>query len=308
MATPRATYRLQLAAELRLRRRRGARAVPRRARRQPPVLLAVPAGGAGQRRTATTSSTTAASTRELGGEAGSRAAVRGAARARARADPRHRPEPHGDRHAPATAWWWDVLENGPSSRYARYFDVDWDAERRATACCCRSSATTTARARGAASSRSSGEDGAFVVRYDDHALPVAPRSLGAAAARAPATRDERGELGVPRRRARALPLPTASRSAPARSARHRDKAVLSTQLRAAVRASGPQVAARVDDELAALNADADRARRLLERQNYRLALLATRGDRPRLPPLLRHHHAGRAAHRGRARSSRAATG
>src|SRR5438270_10512692 len=23
-------------------------------------------------------------------------------------------------------WWWDVLENGPSSVYASYFDVDWD--------------------------------------------------------------------------------------------------------------------------------------------------------------------------------------
>ena len=22
------------------------------------------------------------------------------------------------------AWWWDVLENGPASRYARHFDVD----------------------------------------------------------------------------------------------------------------------------------------------------------------------------------------
>jgi len=22
-------------------------------------------------------------------------------------------------------WWWDVLENGPSSLYANYFDVDW---------------------------------------------------------------------------------------------------------------------------------------------------------------------------------------
>jgi (1->4)-alpha-D-glucan 1-alpha-D-glucosylmutase len=25
------------------------------------------------------------------------------------------------------AWWWDVLENGPRSRYAAYFDVDWQA-------------------------------------------------------------------------------------------------------------------------------------------------------------------------------------
>jgi (1->4)-alpha-D-glucan 1-alpha-D-glucosylmutase len=27
---------------------------------------------------------------------------------------------------PANRWWWDVLENGPSSRFARYFDIDWN--------------------------------------------------------------------------------------------------------------------------------------------------------------------------------------
>ena len=26
----------------------------------------------------------------------------------------------------ANAWWWDVLENGPASRYAPYFDIAWD--------------------------------------------------------------------------------------------------------------------------------------------------------------------------------------
>src|SRR5688500_13610399 len=25
-------------------------------------------------------------------------------------------------------WWWDVLENGPSSRFADYFDVDWESQ------------------------------------------------------------------------------------------------------------------------------------------------------------------------------------
>jgi (1->4)-alpha-D-glucan 1-alpha-D-glucosylmutase len=25
----------------------------------------------------------------------------------------------------SNAWWWDVLENGPSSSFARYFDIDW---------------------------------------------------------------------------------------------------------------------------------------------------------------------------------------
>jgi (1->4)-alpha-D-glucan 1-alpha-D-glucosylmutase len=26
---------------------------------------------------------------------------------------------------PSNAWWWDVLENGPSSPFGRYFDIDW---------------------------------------------------------------------------------------------------------------------------------------------------------------------------------------
>ncbi|MEV4317012.1 alpha-amylase family glycosyl hydrolase [Actinocrispum sp. NPDC049592] len=28
---------------------------------------------------------------------------------------------------PSNPWWWDVLRNGRSSRYARYFDIDWEA-------------------------------------------------------------------------------------------------------------------------------------------------------------------------------------
>src|SRR5216683_7072665 len=24
-------------------------------------------------------------------------------------------------------WWWDMLQNGPSSRYANYFDIDWES-------------------------------------------------------------------------------------------------------------------------------------------------------------------------------------
>ena len=26
---------------------------------------------------------------------------------------------------PENSWWWDVLQNGPSSRFAGYFDIDW---------------------------------------------------------------------------------------------------------------------------------------------------------------------------------------
>lgn len=28
---------------------------------------------------------------------------------------------------PANRWWWDVLANGRASRFAKYFDIDWDA-------------------------------------------------------------------------------------------------------------------------------------------------------------------------------------
>ncbi|MGH2746941.1 MAG: alpha-amylase family glycosyl hydrolase [Actinomycetota bacterium] len=26
----------------------------------------------------------------------------------------------------ANSWWWDVLKNGPNSRFASYFDIEWD--------------------------------------------------------------------------------------------------------------------------------------------------------------------------------------
>jgi len=31
---------------------------------------------------------------------------------------------------PANPWWWDVLENGPSSPYARFFDINWNPPKR----------------------------------------------------------------------------------------------------------------------------------------------------------------------------------
>ena len=27
---------------------------------------------------------------------------------------------------PSNLWWWDILENGPSSPFARFFDIDWN--------------------------------------------------------------------------------------------------------------------------------------------------------------------------------------
>ena len=66
---------------------------------------------------------------ELGGEAGFRALV-GALRVHGMGlvldiVPNHMAITHEN------PWWQDVLENGRASRYARYFDVDWDPPERA---------------------------------------------------------------------------------------------------------------------------------------------------------------------------------
>ena len=77
------------------------------------------------------------------------------------------------------AWWWDVLENGPSSMYAAYFDVDWDppeAKLRNTVLM-PILGDHYGRVLEAGEIDVAREEGSFTVRYHEHAFPVAPRSL-----------------------------------------------------------------------------------------------------------------------------------
>ena len=86
-------------------------------------------------------------------------------------------------------WWWDVLENGPASRYATYFDVDWDPPESRL----RSSVLLPilgdhyGRVLEAGELQLERRDATFSIRYHDHAFPVSPRTLdtllGAAAER-----------------------------------------------------------------------------------------------------------------------------
>ena len=78
------------------------------------------------------------------------------------------------------AWWWDILKNGRDSRYASYFDIDWD--------------THEARNRGKVLlpvlgdhlgkviangelQVAKGDDGEPILRYHDHVFPLAPGSV-----------------------------------------------------------------------------------------------------------------------------------
>jgi (1->4)-alpha-D-glucan 1-alpha-D-glucosylmutase len=164
------------------------------------------------------------------------------------------------------SWWWDVLENGPSSRYSSFFDVQWGS----------GSVDKVLLPILGDQYGVELEEGKielvrqgsrFVVRYFEHENPMAPRSLGPILREA-AERASSADLGFLADAFEELPLPGAGDET--RKRRHRDKEVL-------VRALGrlldeaPALARLVDALLAEINAAPDRLHETLERQNYRLA-------------------------------------
>jgi (1->4)-alpha-D-glucan 1-alpha-D-glucosylmutase len=174
----------------------------------------------------------------------------------------------------ANAWWWDVLENGPSSVYAGHFDIDWDPPQRKLA------ATVLMPVLGGQYGRvlEAGElvlgrdGGSFAIRYHSHEAPISPRTLGGllikAAARAGS--EELESLAVAFSR-----LPHGSRTdRPAVVQRHRDKEVLRARLADLCQAR-PEIAKAIDAEVGTLNTDPDALDDLLREQNYRLAYWRT---------------------------------
>jgi (1->4)-alpha-D-glucan 1-alpha-D-glucosylmutase len=174
----------------------------------------------------------------------------------------------------ANAWWWDVLENGPSSVYAGHFDIDWDPPQRKLA------ATVLMPVLGDQYGRvlEAGQlvlerqGGSFTIRYYDHEAPISPRTLGGllmkAAARAGS--EELESLAVAFSR-----LPHGRRTDRAAVVeRHRDKEVLRARL-ADLGQARPEVAKAIDAEVEAANRDPDALDDLLNQQNYRLAYWRT---------------------------------
>jgi (1->4)-alpha-D-glucan 1-alpha-D-glucosylmutase len=164
------------------------------------------------------------------------------------------------------AWWWDVLENGPSSRYSSFFDVEWHTGRLDKVLLpvlgdqygveLEDGKIALAR-----------DGGRFVVRYFEHENPVAPRSLGPILREA-AESTTSGDLGFLADAFEELPLPGAGDET--RKRRHRDKEVLMRAL-GRLLDEAPALASDVDAVLTRINANPDRLHETLERQNYRLA-------------------------------------
>lgn len=76
-------------------------------------------------------------------------------------------------------WWWDVLENGPVSNYAHYFDIDWDPPegklRRSILLPILGDHYGHVLEAGELSLERTGDD--VVVRYYDNVAPISPQSL-----------------------------------------------------------------------------------------------------------------------------------
>jgi len=175
------------------------------------------------------------------------------------------------------AWWWDVLENGQSSRYATYFDVDWQPleQKLHDTVLLPILGDHYGRVVDAGEIRLERTEGSFTFHYHEHVMPVAPRSLNDLVEHA-ALRADSADLAFIADSYANLPLSTATDSASI-IRRHRDKEVLRAQLRRLCREQ-PEIAAALDQVVAETNASPSDIDTLLDRQNYRLAHWRTAGQ------------------------------
>ena len=170
--------------------------------------------------------------------------------------------------------WWDVLENGPSSRYASYFDVDWQPQeeklRNKTLVPILGDHYGRVLNRGEITVTRKGGD--FSVNYFDHELPLAPVSLSAVLAPAAADSGSDYLAFIADSMAR---LPSASSTGHAdKTERHRDKEVIRGMLERLF-SEVPFIAEATDAVLRRINRDVDALDALLERQNFRLSFWRT---------------------------------
>lgn len=168
----------------------------------------------------------------------------------------------------ANRWWVDVLENGRASYYAHYFDVDWGSGDERVLLPVLGERYGRALGSGVLGIAHGGA--VFEVRAGELRFPLAPHTLGPIVRRA-GERIAHAELQFIGDALAGLPR---TGEALARRRRHRDKAVLLARLAAL----GDRVAAALDAELAAINADPVELDAILEAQNYRLAHWSVAGS------------------------------
>jgi (1->4)-alpha-D-glucan 1-alpha-D-glucosylmutase len=170
------------------------------------------------------------------------------------------------------AWWWDALENGAASRYAPYFDIDWNApeERLRNKILLPLLGDHYGRVLAAGGLKLERSGAGFHIRYGEHTTPLSPESAGTLLAEAASIAGS-ADLAFLADALGRLPG-SAESDWNSRMARHRDKEVIRQMLeRLLDRDGGNSEAGAIDQVIGAVNHDPDRLDELISRQNYRLS-------------------------------------
>ncbi|HEY3628820.1 MAG TPA: malto-oligosyltrehalose synthase [Terracidiphilus sp.] len=175
---------------------------------------------------------------------------------------------------PWNLYWWDVLENGASSRYATWFDIDWQSAevKLQNKVLIPVLGDQYGKVLAAGQIHIQFKDGQFRVCYMEHAFPISPRSLAMILvnAAASARNDTLGFLADSLSR---LPSPDATDPTLVQE-RHRDKDVIYTLLKRLCKEQ-PQILTFISRTVEGINGDVDALDDLLNQQNYRLAYWRT---------------------------------
>ena len=185
------------------------------------------------------------------------------------------------------AYWEDVLEHGQASRYAHFFDIDWEPLKRSLA------GKVLLPVLGELYGRvleqgqlkvirqdddapGHGQAGKFYLCYFDRRFPLSPRTLAGLLHRAAdlcrlsEDNDLRGELYSLAVQAGHLPRSSGGVSDAERRERARETAVIARRLHA-LTSQSPAIPRAIDAAVRELNADQDALDRLIREQNYRLS-------------------------------------
>lgn len=175
---------------------------------------------------------------------------------------------------PQNHYWWDVLENGPSSRYATWFDIDWQSPevKLHNKVLIPVLGDQYGRMLAEGKIRIEKAGSRFQARYFDQVFPLSPHSLAVVLRRtAEAMHDD--TVGFLADSLSRLPAPDSTD--PNRAlGRHRDKGVIYELLKR-LYGEKPQLPAAIQAALDSINSDIDALDEILSLQNYRLAYWRT---------------------------------
>jgi (1->4)-alpha-D-glucan 1-alpha-D-glucosylmutase len=196
-------------------------------------------------------------------------------------------------HASENPWWHDVLENGPASPYARYFDIAWFASPRPELhgkLLLPILGEPYGQVLESQQLHLSYANGAFFLNYYDHSLPVAPRSYGLVLVTClEELKQQLGENALPLVEYQSIltavrNLPPRAESDPGRLEEHqREKEVVKRRL-AQLCTDSAEIATMLERTVARFNGTPgqphtfDLLDRLLEEQAYRLSFWRVASD------------------------------